>query len=72
MRCSGRIVIGSTIMPDSERFTLSTSAACVGDRQVRVDDADAAVLRHADRGLVLGDGVHRRGDERDVERDLAA
>ena len=28
MRCSGDIVIGSTIMPDSERLTLSTSAAC--------------------------------------------
>ena len=27
MRCSGDMVIGSTIMPDSERLTLSTSAA---------------------------------------------
>ncbi len=42
----------------------------VGDREILVDDADAAVAGHADRGLVLGDGVHRRGDERRVEMDL--
>ena len=34
-------------------------------------DADAAVLRQADRRLVLGDGVHRRREQRDVQRDLA-
>ena len=27
MRCSGRMVMGSTIIPDSERLTLSTSLA---------------------------------------------
>jgi len=37
-----------------------------------VDDADATVLRHADGGFVLGDSVHRRGDQRDVEGELAA
>ncbi len=35
MRCSGDIVIGSTIMPDSERFTLSTSAACASIDRLR-------------------------------------
>ena len=39
--------------------------------QVAVDDADAAGLRHGDRHLGLGHGVHGRGDDRDVERDLA-
>ena len=29
MRCSGSIVIGSTIIPDSERLTLSISPACI-------------------------------------------
>ena len=32
------------------------------DRQVLVDEADAALARHADRGRGLGDGVHRRAD----------
>ena len=35
MRCSGAIVIGSTIMPDSERLTLSTSAACASIGRLR-------------------------------------
>jgi hypothetical protein len=41
------------------------------DREVLVQHADAAVLRHADGGLVLGDGVHRRRDQGDVEGDLS-
>ena len=32
------------------------------DRQVLVDDAEAALLRHRDRQPRLGDGVHRRAD----------
>ena len=39
--------------------------------EIAVDDADAAGLRHGDRHLGLGHGVHGRGDDRDVERDLA-
>ena len=41
------------------------------DRQVLVDDAEAAVLRHRDRQPRLGDGVHRRADERHVQPDVA-
>src|SRR5262249_13776207 len=39
-------------------------------REVLVDDADAAFLRDRDREARLGDGVHRRRDERDVELDF--
>ncbi len=38
-------------------------------RQVLVDDADAAFLRDRDRQPRLGDGVHRRRDQRQVQRD---
>ena len=34
------------------------------DRQVLVDDAEPALLRHRDRQARLGDGVHRRADQR--------
>mmetsp|Transcript_88888 Transcript_88888/g.231696 ORF Transcript_88888/g.231696 Transcript_88888/m.231696 type:complete len:539 (+) Transcript_88888:248-1864(+) len=39
------------------------------DRQVVVDDADAPFQCHADRHLVLGDGVHRAGDNRSLQLD---
>ncbi len=38
--------------------------------EILVDDADAAFLRDGDRQARLGDGVHRRRDERDVELDV--
>ena len=41
------------------------------DRQVLVDDADAALLRHRDRQPRLGDGVHRRAEQRHVDADVA-
>ena len=41
------------------------------DRQVAVEDADAAVPGHRDGHPRLGDGVHGRGDERHPDRDLA-
>ena len=41
------------------------------DREVAVDDADAADPRERDREPRLGDGVHRRGHDRDRELDLA-
>ncbi len=41
------------------------------DRQVAVDDAEAALLRHRDRGPRLGDGVHGGAEQRDVEPDRA-
>jgi hypothetical protein len=69
--CSGRIVIGSEIIPDSDRLTLSTLGGLRVDRQILVHDPDPAVLRQADRGLVLGHRVHRGREQRDVQRDLA-
>ena len=39
------------------------------DRQVAVEDADPALARERDRHPRLGDGVHRRRDERDLELD---
>ena len=51
MRLVGASVIGLTIMPLSERFTRSTSERLLLDRQVLVDDAEAAVLRHGDGQL---------------------
>ena len=39
--------------------------------EIAVDDADAAGLRHRDRHARFGDGIHRGGDDRDVERDGA-
>jgi hypothetical protein len=41
------------------------------DRHVLVQHPDAARARHGDRHLALGDGVHRRRHQRDVERDAA-
>ena len=41
------------------------------DVEIAVDDADAAGLRHGDRHARFGHGVHRRGDDRDIERDRA-
>ena len=41
------------------------------DRQVAVQDADAAVPGHRDRHPGLGDGVHGGRDERHLDRDLA-
>src|SRR5262249_8359815 len=50
---------------------------CIGDlgclllgREVLVDDSHAAFLRDCDREARLGDGIHRRRDERDVELDF--
>ena len=48
----GRMVTGSTIIPDSDRFTMSTSSAWWLDGHVAVDHAEAAVLRHGDRHAV--------------------
>ena len=41
------------------------------DRQVAVDDAEAAGLRHGDRERAFGHRVHRRRDQRDAQLDLA-
>ena len=39
--------------------------------EIAVDHADAAELRHGDRHARLGHGVHRGGDDRNVERNVA-
>ena len=39
--------------------------------EIAVDDPDAAGLGHGDRHGGLGHGVHRRGDHRDVQEDVA-
>jgi hypothetical protein len=40
-------------------------------REVLVDDADAAFLGERDRQAGLGDGVHRRRDQRQIEADVS-
>ncbi len=52
-------------------MTFATSAACFFGWKILVDNADAAFLRDGDRQARLGDGVHRRRNERDVELDVA-
>ncbi len=42
------------------------------DGQVLVEDADAALARHGDGGAALGDRVHRRRQEGDVELETSA
>ena len=39
------------------------------DREVAVDDAQTALPRERDRQTRLGDGVHRRRDDRNLDRD---
>ena len=43
----------------------------VGDREVAVDDAETTLACQRDRHPRLGDGVHRRRDDRHLERDRA-
>ena len=68
---SGPMVNGLTTMPDSNFLTWRTWAAWPVDIEIAMDDADAAGLRHRDRHARFGDGVHRGGDDRDIERDRA-
>ena len=42
-----------------------------GGLEIAVDDPDPAGFRHRDREPRFGDGVHRRGDDRQVEADGA-
>ena len=58
-------------MPLSKRLTARTAAACSSTDQVAVKHADPAELRHGDRHVGFGHRVHRRGQDRDVERDFA-
>ena len=67
----GGIVIGSLTTPLSKRLTFATSAACLAGGMFLWTDAEAALLRDRDREARLGDRVHRRRHERNVERDAA-
>ena len=68
---SGWMVSGLTTMPDSNFLTRRTWRGLFLGRQVLVDDAHAAVLRHGDGHVALGDGVHGGGDQRDIQADPA-
>ena len=54
-----------------EALDLAHLLGLIGGLEVAVDDADAAGLRHGDGEPRLGDRVHRRGDDRQVQRDRA-
>ena len=66
---SGATVTGSTIMPDSERLTLSTSAAWASIVMFLWMKPMPALLGEGDREVGLGDRVHGRGDDGDLEGD---
>ena len=59
---SGGRVTGSTMMPFSERLTLSTSRDWRSMGMISVDDADAALLGEGDGEAGFGDGVHGGGE----------
>ena len=65
----GGIVIGSLTTPLSKRLTFATSAACFARRHVLVHDTQAAFLRDGDGEPGFGHCVHRRRQQRNVERD---
>jgi hypothetical protein len=43
----------------------------LGGGEILVHDPDAALLRHRDREARFGHGVHRRGNQRQVQCDIA-
>ena len=57
--------------PALEPLDLAHFLSLVGGREIAVDDADAARFRHGDREPRLGHGVHRRGEDRQVEANQA-
>ena len=65
-------VTGSTIIPASERLTLSTSATWSAIERFRCSTPMPPSRASAIAMPRLGDRVHRRGDERDLERDRRA
>ncbi len=46
-------------------------ARLVGWTEILVDDTDTALLRHGDRQVRFGHGIHRGGQQRNVQRDIA-
>ena len=65
------MVTGSTIMPLSERFTLSTSFGLLLDGQVAVNDAEAALLRQRNRHVRFGHRIHGGADDGNIQADVA-
>ena len=57
--------------PALEPLDRRTAVACSSMVEVAVKHADAAELGQRDRHVGLGHGVHRRGQDRDVERNAA-
>ena len=52
-------------------FDLGDLGSLCLSRHILVDDADAAFLRQSDCQARLGDGIHRRGQQRNVQIDVA-
>ena len=52
-------------------FDLTDRRALLLDRKIAVQHTEPAKLRHDDRHIGLGDRVHRRREDRNVEADLA-
>ena len=63
------MVTGLTTMPDSNFLTAADLGHLFLGGEVLVDDADAALLRHGDGHGAFGDGIHCRGEQRDVQAD---
>ena len=63
----GGSVMGSTITPFSLRFTFSTSRACRSTGKIFMDDSNPAFLRQRDRQRCFGNGIHRRGNEGNIQ-----
>jgi hypothetical protein len=57
--------------PAFEPFDLADGGGLLLDPHVAVEDADAAELGEGDRHVGFGHRVHRRGQDRDIERDPA-
>ena len=68
---SGRIVIGSRITPDSYFLTARTSRAWASSERFLWTMPMPPSLGQGDGETGLGDGVHGRGDQRNVEVDVA-
>jgi hypothetical protein len=65
------MVIGSLTDAAFETLDLRDFSRLLGGRHVLVDDAEAPLLRDGNGEARLGHRVHRRRDERNVERDRA-
>ena len=64
---SGRMVIGFDDHAALIALDLAHLRGLIGGRQISVNDADAAGLRHGDGEPRLGHRVHRRGDDRQMQ-----